>query len=59
MGVTRSVTGPVSFVTICHLCGTPVESVPVTGGETWQPAVLWGYAALQGHLRDVHPAGRQ
>ena len=47
---------PVMFVQHCHLCGASTEIGKLDNpGEPWYAMVLWGYVALQDHLREMHP----
>jgi hypothetical protein len=47
---------PVYGVTVCPWCGEPVEAVPIADpGDSWQPAVLFGYIAQKAHEREHHP----
>lgn len=47
---------PFYGVTVCWLCGQPVEAYPLQeAGDPWSPAVLFGYVALKTHEREAHP----
>lgn len=50
---------PVVAVAMCHRCGLAVGGVEIAdAGDPWNEAVLWGYVAVQAHLRDGCSAAR-
>lgn len=48
---------PVTAVTVCNDCDA-AWAIPVEPGETWGPAMLWGYIELRSHQRTMHPKER-
>jgi hypothetical protein len=54
LGMMASGDMPLTMITVCSGCGAEAR-VQVQAGETWQPAMLWGYVALKAHEAEGCP----